>query len=142
MNLDPSSFLPHPYWVLLKALPQYYIYPRTSVQSSALRDTTEDMRKGRLQGHSDLLKVKEPVNDRGDRIGKARQWFSYFRSSNDFYLEPASPSSSLPWKRWWERGMSSPRGTHHELLLFRKVGLRELGLLFMVQFHEVCGGVG
>ena len=38
--------------------------------------------------------------------------------------------------------MSRPGGTHHELLLFRKVGLRELGLLFMVQFHEVCGGVG
>lgn len=142
MNLDPSSFLRHPYWVLLKALSQYYIYPGTSVQSSALRDTTEDMRKGRFQVHSDLLKVKEPVNDRGDRIGKASQWFSYFRSSNDSYLEPASPSSSLPWKRRWERGMSRPRGTHHELLLFRKVGLRELGLLFMVQSHEVRGGVG
>lgn len=57
-------------------------------------------------------------------------------------LEPASPSSNFPRKRWWEVGMSRPGGTHHELLLFRKVGLRELGLLFMVQFHEVRGGVG
>ena len=38
--------------------------------------------------------------------------------------------------------MSRPGVTHHELLLFRKVGIRELGLLFMVQFHEVHGGVG
>lgn len=38
--------------------------------------------------------------------------------------------------------MSRLGGTHHELLLFRKVGLRELGFFFMVQFHEVRGGIG
>lgn len=33
-------------------------------------------------------------------------------------------------------------GTHHEFLLLGKVGLRKLWFLLMVQFHEVCGGIG
>lgn len=75
-------------------------------------------------------------------LGKQTSGFPISCHQLTLYLEPASSSSSFPWKRWWERGMSRPGVTHHELLLFRKVGLRELGLLFMVQFHEVHGGVG
>lgn len=34
------------------------------------------------------------------------------------------------------------QGAHHKLLLLGKVGLRELWFLLVVQFHEVCGGIG
>lgn len=100
------------------------------------------MRKLRLQADSGLPKVKQPVSDRGHGTGKASQRISHFTSSADSLPRPSCPPVVLFPGTDEGREEGAGPGAHHEFLLFRKVGLGELGLLFMVQFHEVRGGTG